>query len=150
MSTSAPRDTPAIEPVPHEFDTRQDQIIRDLSRSMRWVALPLLFIGVLYAVTAVMGVIQAFARPETLLSVVFVVLAMVFFFSLGVWTRRAADSFDRITTSHGQDIAHLMDGLDNLRKKYSVLSLLVKVYVFFVVVVLVVMLVAIMAGAFTA
>ena len=150
MSTSAPQDTPAIEPVPHEFDTRQDRIIRDLSRSMRWVALPLMLVGVLYAFAAVMGVIQAFTRPESLVSVIFVVLAMVFYLALGVWTRRAADSFHRITTTSGKDVVHLMDGLDNLRKKYSLLSIIVKIYVAFVVVALVVMLVAVVAGAFTA
>jgi VIT1/CCC1 family predicted Fe2+/Mn2+ transporter len=99
MSTPAPRETPATEPTQHEFDSRQNRIIGDLSRAMRWIAVPLVLIGVLYAVAGVLGVIQAFSRPEALVSVIFVFLAMLFFLALGIWTGRAADSFHRITTT---------------------------------------------------
>jgi ABC-type multidrug transport system permease subunit len=128
MSTPTHRDTPATELTQHEFDSRQNRIIGDLSRAMRWVGFAFMLIGALYAVAAVTGGIQAFRKPEMLLSVVFAALAMLFFLALGIWTRRAADSFQRITTTSGQDITHLMDALDNLRKKYLVLSAIVKLY----------------------
>jgi disulfide bond formation protein DsbB len=148
MSTPIQRETRAAELPQHEFDARENHIIGELSRAMRWVGAPLLLIGILYALAAVMGIIQAFTRPEALVSVVFVVLAMVFFLALGIWTRRAADSFHRITTTSGQDMTHLMEALENLRAKYSLLSVIVKVYVAFGVLSLVLMLVAAIAGAF--
>jgi hypothetical protein len=117
---------------------------------MRWIGLPLMLIGVLYGVAAGMGLIQAFSRPESLLSVVFVVLATLFFLALGSWTRRAANSFQRITTTSGQDIVHLMEALDNLRKAYSLLSAIVMLYVALVIVSLVSLLIAAFTGAFRA
>jgi hypothetical protein len=132
----------------HEFDSGQNQVIADLAAAMRWVAAPLLLIAILYGFAAVMGVVQSFQRPEMLVWVFFVVVATVFYFSLGIWTRRASEAFQEITTSSGHDIAHLMQALDNLRKKYSLLSLIVKLYVALVIVSLVVMLVMAITGAF--
>jgi hypothetical protein len=149
MATTTPSEASPTATVQHEFDSGQNQIIADLAKAMRWIAAPLVIIGVLYAIAAVMGVIQSFSRPETLLSVAFVVLATLFYVALGIWTRRAAESFQQITTSSGQDITHLMAALDNLRKKYSLLSFLVKLYVALVIVALVFMLITMIAGAFS-
>jgi hypothetical protein len=150
MNTSTDQVTPPLEQMPHEFDSRQNQIIADLAAAMRWIGLPLMLIGLLYAVAAGMGLAQAFSRPELLVSVVFVVLATLFFFALGIWTRRAAESFQRITTTSGQDIVHLMDALNNLRKAYSLLSAIVKLYVALIIVSLILMLIVAIARAFQA
>jgi hypothetical protein len=40
---------------------------------------------------------------------------------LGAWTRKAGDSFHTVTATEGADIPHLMDGLSNLRKIYTVI-----------------------------
>lgn len=148
MSTPAPQDSPSIRALQHEFDQEQNRIIGDLAGAMRWVAAPLLFLGFIYGVAVVLGIFQAFARPETLVSVLFIALAALFFLGLGAWTRQAADSFHRITVTSGQDVAHLMDALDHLRKKYSLLSAVVKFYCALVILGLIVMLISVVAGAF--
>jgi hypothetical protein len=138
MSTSDQRDSSRPEPLQHEFNTQQDRTIRELANEMRWIAFPLMAVGVLYVVATASLAVQAFSKPELIVSAIYVFLAALFFLTLGGWTSRAADSFQRITTSSGRDISHLMEALDNLRKKYSLLSLLVKIYVAILVVSLIV------------
>jgi hypothetical protein len=115
----------------YEFDTQQNNIIEQLARAMRWIAFPLRLVGALYAIGAILAVVQAIPQrePAAYLGVLFGLLAAFFFSALGRWTGNAAESFHRITTTTGQDVDHLMDGLDNLRKMYSLLSVIVKVYV---------------------
>jgi hypothetical protein len=150
MSAPTAQENLPREPMQHEFDSGQNQIIGDLVAAMRWIGLPLIVLGVFYGLTAVMSLIQAqvIRRPELWLSVVFVALATLFLIFLGIWTRRAADSFGQITTSSGRDIDHLMGGLDNLRKAYSLLSAVVKLYVALIIASLVAMLIITIAGAF--
>jgi len=38
---------------------------------------------------------------------------------VGLWTQRASMSFKSVVQTEGQDITHLMDALDDLRKLYS-------------------------------
>jgi hypothetical protein len=45
----------------------------------------------------------------------------LFYLLLGVWTRSAAGSFQKIVDTQGSDIRHLMDGLESLHHMYSLL-----------------------------
>lgn len=74
----------------------------------------------------VVTVVKAFREPHLFLEAALIGLAMPFYRALGVWTGRAARSFKRIVLTQGQDVSHLMDALDNLRKFYALLSLLAK------------------------
>jgi hypothetical protein len=147
MSNSTQPEALPTERTQHEFTSQQNQVIENLSSAMQWIAAPLIVIAVLYAIAAVTGIVQAFQRPQMLVSVAFIILATLFYLALGIWTRRAADAFRRITTTSDQDIAHLMEALDNLRKKYSLLSVIVKLYLVLVAVMLIFMLVAWITGA---
>jgi len=113
----------------YEFDAHQNEVIRQLSRSMRWVAIPFLFLGIMYGIVFALSIVRVFADPRGILAVLFIGLAMLFFLALGRWTRKAAASFERVTETAGQDVSHLMEALDNLRKTYSLLILIVKIYV---------------------
>jgi len=73
---------------------------------------------------------------------------MLFFLALGTWTSRSARSFKQIVTTQGQDVSHLMDALENLRKMYGLLSLVVKIYVAVAVVTVIAALIALLAKAF--
>src|SRR5687767_9977818 len=137
MSLSVQPQGAADLPSEHEFDSQHNRTIGRLARDMRWVAIPLIFIGVLYALACVSAVLRGFAHPESLVGAAFIGLATVFYLALGVWTRRAAESFHRITQTSGRDVTHLMAALDNLGKKYALLSPLVKLYAVVVLAVLV-------------
>ena len=110
--------------------------------------MPLIVLGVIYGFIAGLSLRHAIQRPELFLSVAFITLATLFILFLGIWTRRAADSFDEITTTTGRDIDHLMVGLDDLRKAFSLLSVIVKLYVALVIVSILVMVIVAIAGAF--
>ncbi len=144
-----PQDNPVSPPRQYEFDPQQDEVIDNLSNSMRWVAAPLWVLGILYAVATVLALVQVFSRPESLYALLSFLLVTLFFLALAGWTVRAADSFKAIAQTRGRDISHLMDALNNLRKLYSMLALIVKVYVAILVISLVVGLVVLASRGFS-
>jgi hypothetical protein len=44
---------------------------------------------------------------------------------IGVWTRSAGGSFQRIVTTQGSDISHLMEALSSLNKMYALIYTLI-------------------------
>jgi hypothetical protein len=128
----------------YEFDSKQDVIIERLSRSMRWIGLPLVIAGFFFALDGSRLLIESLHQPSSALGAVSAILGAMLCLALANWTRSAARSFHRIVTTKGQGIDHLMDGLDNLRKMYALLSVLVKIYV---VVLFVALVLLITAGA---
>jgi hypothetical protein len=150
MSSSSQPESTAGLPAQYEFDSQQDRILAGLSQDMRWVAVPLMFVGVMYGIACAAGIVRAFSHPEALLGAIFIGLAMLFYLALGTWTQRAAVSFYQITRTQGRDVTHLMGALENLRKMYALLSLIVKIYVAVVLITLVAAVIMMIAGAFKA
>jgi len=134
----------------YEFDAHQNEVIRQLSRSMRWVAIPFLLLGAMYGIVFALSIVRVFADPRGILGVLVIGLAMLFFLALGRWTRKAAASFEGVTETAGEDISHLMEALDNLRKTYSLLSLIVKIYVGLLLLMLIFSAIAMVLGALKA
>jgi hypothetical protein len=126
-------------PEEFEFNPEQDAVIADLANSLRWVAAPLVFLGILYALAAIGAFARVFSQPEIWVHVLFLGLAAALILALGRWTTQSADSFQRVVSTSGQDIPNLMSALDNLRKTYVVLSTFVKVYVALVLIGLIVL-----------
>ncbi len=114
---------------------------------LQWVGTALSVLGCIYLIAVIICVVQAFSRPETSLSVGYVLLATLFFLALGVWTRKASRSFQAITKTRGRDIDHLMEALDHLRKHYSLMSTVVKVYVTLILVVVIASIVVTLASS---
>jgi hypothetical protein len=134
-------DKPAAE---YEFDTKQNQVIGGLALEMHWVAAPLILLSILYGVGTVLILFQAIREPAAfIVPVTYVGLVTVFIWLLASWTQKAAASFHKVVSSGGQDISHLMEALENLRKKYALLGAFVKIYV-------AVILIAVIAGAISA
>jgi hypothetical protein len=136
--------------VEYEFTDRQNEVLRSLSRDMLWVGVPLVLVGILYGVGLLVSVIRSFQDPHFLLQAALVGLAMLFYLALGTWTNRSARAFKEIVLTRGRDIDHLMDALDNLRKMYGLLSLIIKIYVVIVAVAVVFGLIAALATLFKA
>lgn len=115
----------------YEFSADQNEVIGKLAAAMQWVAIPLIIVGILYAISAVAHFAWVFQdwSWRVALPVLLVGLGGVLYLVLGIWTKRAAASFSEVVSTTGSDVAHLMTALDNLRKTYSLLSLFVKIYV---------------------
>src|SRR5262245_11005893 len=129
-----------------EFTTEQNAIIASLARDMLWVGVPLFLVGILYGVGLIVSVVRSFHDPHFLFQAALVGLAMLFYVALGTWTSKSAQAFAEIVSTRGRDIDHLMHALDNLRKMYGLVSLLVKVYVALVLVSVVIGLTAALFG----
>ncbi len=137
MSTPSPMPTPTPASVQPEFDAQQSALIKDLANAMTWVCIPLLALGALYLAGFVQVLLETFARPRIWPMAVYVLLASVFFLAIGIWTSRAAASFQKIAETSGQDMTHLMSALSNLRNLYGLLRLLVLAYLITFVIALV-------------
>ncbi len=125
----SPEEKEPAKTTQYEFTNEQNKLIAQLSSGMQWVGTALSVLGYIYLIAVIICVTQALSRPETLFSAVYVLLATLFFLALGIWTRKASRSFQAITKTRGRDMDHLMEALDHLRKHYSLVSTVVKVYV---------------------
>jgi hypothetical protein len=113
----------------YEFDLSQNEIFRNLSRSMEIVGAFLVTLGVLYVVAFVLAISEAVKEPADWGKVAAIGIAMLLALTVGVWTRKAGRAFGDIPQSSGNDIEHLMDAIANLRKMYAILSGVVMVFV---------------------
>lgn len=125
----------------YEFTPEQNKVIDDLSSGMRVVGFVSMLAGVLYLVGFIGALIHAIRFPDGAAQVVLLGLAMLFFLSQAKWTDNAAREFGKVTSTTGQDISHLMQALDNLRKLYSMIATIIKVYLLFVLIGVIAMLV---------
>lgn len=139
-----PPDAPAA--ASYEFTPSQDETIRSLASAMQWVAIPLIIVGIFYAIAAVWQLVSTFGNWRALFPVLFIALAAAIYLTLGIWTRQAAQSFTSVVSTSGRDIAHLMDALDTLRKKYSLLALFVKIYIAILILALILGIVGLIVG----
>jgi len=111
-----------------EFSAMQNETIRMLASRMKFVGIFYIVIGVLLGLVALA---MLFTIP--LAGVVYVVAA-VFEIIVGVWTTNAASSFRMIVETTGNDIGHLNNALESLRKLYNLqFWLLVVVIVLFII-----------------
>jgi hypothetical protein len=104
---------PDREMIVYEFTMAQNATIQVLADRMK-------FIGVLYLACAV---IVAFAGIDFLLSASLMSIgffSMVAFFGfIGWWTYKGSVSLQAVVQTKGNDVMHLMDALENLRKIYN-------------------------------
>lgn len=70
--------------------------------------------------------------------VLYIALAGLFPLVMGIWTKRAAESFEKITKTTGRDMTHLMGALQNLRNLYGLLRAFIIAYALLVVAALIV------------
>jgi hypothetical protein len=130
----------------YEFTPEQSETIKSLAGEMRWVAFPLIIIGGLYLLSGFAHIAIALQNRQLILPIIFIGLGAALYLALGIWTKRSAESFTQVTSTAGNDIAHLMSALDNLRKAYSLLALFVKLYVAFLILTMIVALIMWLTG----
>lgn len=95
---------------PYEFNNTQNQLIRQLSQKMRFVGYILIALGVLVIVAGIVNF-----RLGGFATIIQGIIQLI----IGIWTAKAATSFQLIVKTQGNDIENLMTALGELRKLYA-------------------------------
>lgn len=95
---------------PYEFNNTQNQLIRQLAQKMRFVGYILLALGVLVIVAGIVNF-----RLGGFATIIQGIIQLI----IGIWTAKAATSFQLIVKTQGNDIENLMTALGELRKLYA-------------------------------
>lgn len=95
---------------PYEFNNSQNQLIRQLAQKMRFVGYILLALGVLVIVAGIVNF-----RLGGFATIIQGIIQLI----IGIWTAKAATSFQLIVKTQGNDIENLMTALGELRKLYA-------------------------------
>ena len=95
---------------PYEFNNTQNQLIRELSQKMRFVSYFLIALGVLLILAGILS-----WRAGGLNGIIQGIVQLI----VGIWTAKAAASFQLIVKTQGSDIENLMNALGELRKLYT-------------------------------
>lgn len=106
----------------YEFDTLQSQIMARLGRAMRDVGI---FLGGIGLLSIIGGIARLFIRVETWEQALVMALGGLLpggiLLLIGLWTRAAGGHFQRVATTAGADIQHLIEALDELRQAYGLI-----------------------------
>ena len=116
----------------YEFDQTQNQLIRDLAQKMRFVSYFLIALGVLLVIAGIISI-----RRGEIGGIINGVVQIL----IGLWTSKAASSFQRIVDTQGSDMENLMGALGELRKLYTLQYWLILIAVIFVAIALIVALI---------
>jgi hypothetical protein len=111
---------PAAERPSYEFDAAQSEVMASLGRAMRDVGSFLSVIGLL---SILGGIARLFLRVGTwqqaLAQALGSLLSGGIFLLIGVWTHGAGGHFQRVASTTGADVQHLLDALQELRHVYG-------------------------------
>lgn len=99
-----------MELQPYEFNNTQNQLIRQLAQKMRFVGYILSALGVLVIVAGIVNF-----RLGGFATIIQGIIQLI----IGIWTAKAATSFQLIVKTQGNDIENLMTALGELRKLYA-------------------------------
>jgi len=110
-----------------EFDGAQNAVIRQLSATMRFVAIANLVGAIVYGLSASIHLVSYLARPASATLAMLLVMGSMtaLFYLIARWTTHAARSFESIVTTAGSDIRNLMTALGDLLKLYRLQKLLI-------------------------
>jgi hypothetical protein len=142
-------------PPQYEFSQEQNTLIGSLASKMRFVGLFFEIVGVINVAIAVLVVVAVFRDrvpqswidqlpSETKAKVeeqkdklpinshlwgiaINAGVVGLFYLVMGVWTRSAGDSFQKIVQTQGSDISHLMNALSSLHSMYALVYTLLMV-----------------------
>lgn len=108
----------------YEFSSSQNELIKQLAEKMRFVAYFLIGVGVLIAISGLFTLLRG-GIGNIINGVVQIII--------GVWTNKAASSFQLMVDTQGNDIENLMGALGELRKLYTLQYWLLIVTLIFMV-----------------
>jgi hypothetical protein len=119
-----------MEEKTYEFTADQNQLIGTLAKRMKFVAIFLIVLGAIVAVSGLFTLSRG--------GIIYIFMAALYLI-IGIWTIRAANSFKLIVDTEASDISHLMNALNELKKLYTLQYVLMIIAIVF-------MAIAILAG----
>jgi hypothetical protein len=124
----------------YEFTLMQDEVIRSLSKKMK-------FVGYFYIVaSALVGLAGlGFMFVNAWIGLFYMILLTPELL-IGIWTLNSGKSFRLIVDTKGQDIPHLMGALNALRKLYTLMFWILIIGLVFMVLAIVAVIVMISSG----
>lgn len=127
----------------YEFTSSQNELIGDLAKKMNFVGILMAISGVISLIAGVLTLFAAFSQGTfDFSSIVNGVLLLL----IGLWTRKAAQSFSRVVNTTGTDIENMMGALGELRKLYTLQYWLIIIVLIFLAIALLLALVATISG----
>lgn len=100
----------------YEFSTSQNELIGDLGKKMNFVGILMIIGAVLTLISGIVGLVtgarQGMFDFSSLIQGVFLLIT-------GLWTRNAAQAFNRVVSTVGADIENMLGALGELRKLYT-------------------------------
>ena len=115
--------------IGYEFSEEENDLIASLSRAMRFVGSFAMFWAVLSVIVSIGVIAYKFRVKGDLTIDPTGWIAVIGYWLIGTWTRRAAASFTQVEKSRGHDIPWLMDALRHLRGVYGLIRLLLLVLI---------------------
>ena len=124
----------------YEFTPPQDEVIRALSKKMN-------FVGFFYIVaSALVGLGGLAAMFISAWIGLFYMILLTPELLIGIWTLNAGKSFRLVVDTKGQDIPHLMNAINALRKLYTMMFWILIIGLVFMVLAIVGVIVLISSG----
>ncbi|MBE9124670.1 MULTISPECIES: hypothetical protein [unclassified Coleofasciculus] len=117
-----------LERTQYEFNDQQNLLFQELANKMLWVSRFLLWLVIPLMITFAFDPDE---NPQWFYKGFHIFNAVLYFF-ISRFTARAAKSFRRIIETESNDIKHLMNAIEKIRKLYWIQRLLVEISVFLV------------------
>lgn len=112
----------------YEFSESQKQLIKDLSVKMRFVGYFLIVLGILVVLGGLIVVDRSGINP---------IIQGITQIIIGLWTKSAGESFERIFKTEENKIENLINALTELRKLYALQYWLLLIALVFIAIALV-------------
>lgn len=127
FSAANPYSAPAAQPGAardgaYEFSAEENALIKKMTGAMRFVGIFTALFGVLLLFTTALNAVGPRAQPANLIVNAAQGLVQLLY---GVWTLNAAGGFARVVSTQGNDVQHVMDALENLRRYFGLVRVMI-------------------------
>jgi hypothetical protein len=100
----------------YEFSSSQNALIGDLGKKMNFVGILMIIGAVLALISGAVALFSSAAQNTLDFSSI---IQGIFLLITGLWTRNAAQAFNRVVNTTGSDIENMLGALGELRKLYT-------------------------------
>lgn len=107
----------------YEFGAKQNELVAALAGRMTFVGTMMIVFGVLVDLIGLVSILVLHLAPTSGAALTNIVAGAALL-CVGFWTRGAAESFQRIVDTQGNDVSNLMIALEELFRIYSLQRIL--------------------------
>jgi hypothetical protein len=114
----------------YEFNEAQNRVIQGLSQKMKFVSIFLIVIGLLQVAGGILPAVLS--QSVSTIGVEYIIGGFIYIL-IGVWGASAANSFQQVVDTEGNDIDHMMGALGNLKKATTLAYWLLIIFIILLV-----------------